>query len=737
MKKISLLTFVLLMAVVNMTAQKIIEDPYFELNNSGIDNISRIELSDEVTKVFIHKKFLPKWWVKFSPQIFIQPEGSETKILTTGIERGEFNKQIFMPESGDSTFILLFPSLDKSVKKINYGSDGKTMIYGVSLETDKAKHAQLKRTKANEKLKAESSNEAWLNGELAKFSVKEPLKDFSADNFFKSDSVRLIGYMKGYDSRLGFSSTVLYFKNDFTGEDRPVVLEIDSTGRFDQKVWIQYPVVNYLNINNVNVCHYYIEPEQSLGIVLDWEEFLVADRRRNISYKPKTEFKGLLKDINKEINELVLKEYEWREYEKDQKSLSPKDFKQKLMQYLSDNESIIDRAVKDGKLSMKSSKILNAYNFLNTAERLLDYTSSRAYYAQQEKDNEILKIPVENDYYDFLQKLPLNETYLLTCSKFGVFINRFEYCKPFQNAMKIINEENKPKKNFYEYLKDESNLKFTAKEKEIVDILSDGAEDKYEFYSQNKNAIDSMFVKYENQFVEYEEKYGVKNLNADEYEKRAWEIKDSIYQYVFQLQPSLVYDIVKSRYVCGKMNYITDRSIAEKLVNEYNSSTTNVYLKQEVNNFFQRSFPEDGSISYELPDVAAATLFKKLVEPFKGKYVLVDFWETWCGPCVSGIKYSKEVRERLKDSNDIAFVYICSTESPLSRYNDFIKEQGMENSYRLSEKEYEYMRELFKFNGIPHYETVDRDGKIMRKGISPYDIENFLKKLLEKENNHK
>ncbi|MDR1584455.1 MAG: hypothetical protein LBS55_14585, partial [Prevotellaceae bacterium] len=52
-----------LMFAVNLTAKdRIIENPAYEFNPSGIFSISKIELGENETRVYIHSKFIPGWW---------------------------------------------------------------------------------------------------------------------------------------------------------------------------------------------------------------------------------------------------------------------------------------------------------------------------------------------------------------------------------------------------------------------------------------------------------------------------------------------------------------------------------------------------------------------------------------------------------------------------------------------------------------------------------------------------
>jgi hypothetical protein len=92
------------------------------------------------------------------------------------------------------------------------------------------------------------------------------------------------------------------------------------------------------------------------------------------------------------------------------------------------------------------------------------------------------------------------------------------------------------------------------------------------------------------------------------------------------------------------------------------------------------------------------------------------------------------MRESHKNSKDVAFVFITGAkESPLEQYNKFVKEQELENTYIVSELDYLSFRQLFAFNGIPHYIIVDRQGRIMNNSTGVHNFENELKTLLANE----
>lgn len=151
------------------------------------------------------------------------------------------------------------------------------------------------------------------------------------------------------------------------------------------------------------------------------------------------------------------------------------------------------------------------------------------------------------------------------------------------------------------------------------------------------------------------------------------------------------------------------------------------------NRLFTETFPEEKKTVYPLPNGIATDVFRKITDPFKGKILFIDFWATTCGPCVAGIKTMQPNREKYKDNKDFDFIFITDERSsPKADYDKFVKEQGMKNIYRLPIDDYNYLRQLFKFNGIPHYTVIDKEGNVMSNNFQMHNFESELNGILSK-----
>lgn len=144
-----------------------------------------------------------------------------------------------------------------------------------------------------------------------------------------------------------------------------------------------------------------------------------------------------------------------------------------------------------------------------------------------------------------------------------------------------------------------------------------------------------------------------------------------------------------------------------------------------------------GAKLYRVNNMHASELLTAIKDSFEGKAVLIDFWATWCAPCLAEMPYSKKLHDETLGM-PIEFVYLCtSNNSTLERWKSKIAELKIPGTHIFVDDTIETdLMNLFSFVGFPNYALIDAQGKYKPGAITRPSLTDKLKlaELINKAN---
>lgn len=148
--------------------------------------------------------------------------------------------------------------------------------------------------------------------------------------------------------------------------------------------------------------------------------------------------------------------------------------------------------------------------------------------------------------------------------------------------------------------------------------------------------------------------------------------------------------------------------------------------------------PETINIGRTAPPLVGTDLDGKMVslEDYRGKVVLLDFWATWCGPCLTEIPHIKAAYEKFRDQG---FEVIgISFDQNRKVLENFLQKEQIPWTQLFDGKAWESpVNEHYKVRGIPSTFIIDRNGKISaihtRSLLLEVEIEKALQKPLNEQ----
>ncbi len=236
-----------------------------------------------------------------------------------------------------------------------------------------------------------------------------------------------------------------------------------------------------------------------------------------------------------------------------------------------------------------------------------------------------------------------------------------------------------------------------------------------DYYAKAHRSVDSGWAAY------LEKNDRIKKFNERERERIDLVIKN------YADQPAVIAAIQQTDW---KKNTDYTMSILDNLIKKYPWFKDAKDMKNEVKTYLVRSkMLENGkpAPAFSYPDPTGKNVS---LAAYKGKYVLIDFWASWCGPCRQAIPKVKELYRQYKDKG--FEVLGVSIDNSKEAWLKAVEEEGAPWTQILTpdirKTQTEYM-----FSGIPTMYLVDDQGKIVDKFLGyTEETETKIKEVLNK-----
>lgn len=162
------------------------------------------------------------------------------------------------------------------------------------------------------------------------------------------------------------------------------------------------------------------------------------------------------------------------------------------------------------------------------------------------------------------------------------------------------------------------------------------------------------------------------------------------------------------------LKMIKEDAEADKLYHDFMDNPANIMYHQKMEAIYNKQMAvrkgkPSPDFNFENIDGGQSKL-----SDLRGKYVYIDVWATWCGPCKMEIPHLIKLEKELYGKN-ITFVSLSLDEpKDKQKWKDYVSEKQLGGLQVISDKAFDTdFVQLYNINAIPRFILLDPEGKIV------------------------
>jgi thiol-disulfide isomerase/thioredoxin len=191
----------------------------------------------------------------------------------------------------------------------------------------------------------------------------------------------------------------------------------------------------------------------------------------------------------------------------------------------------------------------------------------------------------------------------------------------------------------------------------------------------------------------------------------------------------LIKDYLLNKFATSYLNYSTDPA---GFYQAFMKGSSNEADKAKITRMYQAvTSVVANSVSPKFVNYENYAGGTSSLDDFKGKYVFIDVWATWCGPCIYEFPFLDTLENSYKGKN-IQFVTVSiDTQANREKWRAFVKEKHLDGVQLRAENAFDSaFIKAYNINGIPRFLVIDPKGHIVSSN-APRPSDPALRKLLD------